>query len=672
MRTLSQGRVARGIAQALTVAFWWSLASLASLAVVGLAAAPAGAQVPTGTMPGPVVTGRAATTQTVAVAPFDNLSRYRPDTFGQEASDAVEAELRTRLFLDVLPKAEIELWMRDLGYQAPLSQAELARLATELEINTVVTGQVRRARILQSREGRYAEVEIGVLVFDREAQTSVNGALVSGRGPASLEASDDALMTKALQQAAFEAVGEMRTRPTVTAMVLWARDTTIYMNVGGRGGLAKGMKMVAIRNGLRIGMVDVTDATPNGSYGQLIEGSPLRTGDRLRAIYELPTGAGAPSPERHERKKHRWETMVLAAAAIFGVADLGTTARTLVEGNVAAPYFTASNMANGAEWNYAYAPFLPAVLLTWIPYSGTEKTRLLIYELVRDGEWVEVLLPHEIFAENFLIDTGGFALVVETVTITIDPVTGLVTGTGRTFEEYDPENPPTDLGFTGTDVSLQWRWIPSGVSPGQPYWYRVRPWVKEQVRLADGTYTWRFASNAEFSTSPNYLTAVAPPLLAGYQIVDSLATFYFYTPVGADDAIIQVAKDPYGDFPPDKTYQKPIPGVWTNGALFDLLSFDVDLDDVALLPGSDDILWVRVGARNRYDTHPARPWPLNLSGYAGWVWSDRRQVLLTQPAATRAKLARREREALRLGAVDRHRQMNRPGRVAGERVFRTK
>ncbi len=207
MRTFSKGRVAIAIARLLTLAF------VSSTWLTGIAALPAGAQIVT----------RTATTQSVAVVPFDNLSGLRPDTLGGEAGDAIAVELRDRLFLDVLPKADITIQMRELGFKTPLSGVELVRLAAELEIVLLVTGQVRAARILDSSEGRYAEVVLAVRLFDRLARDAVNGALVTGQGAASADASDEVLLRKAVEQAAFQAIEEVRSRPTITAMVLWAR-----------------------------------------------------------------------------------------------------------------------------------------------------------------------------------------------------------------------------------------------------------------------------------------------------------------------------------------------------------------------------------------------------------------------------------------------------------------
>ena len=268
MRTFSEGRLARTIACILTAVFAWSMG------FTGLTLLPAEAQIVT----------RATTTEAVAVIPFENRTKVRPEMLGDEASAAIAVELRDRLILDVLPKADVTLQMRDLGLRVPLSNVELVRLATELDVALAITGEVRGARIVRSPEGRYGEVVLAVRLFDRIARVDVNGALATGKGPASPGASDEVLLEKALAQAAFSAVDQMKARPTVVGMVLWARGETVFLNVGTRGGIRNGMHMVAVRGGEKIGTVEITNADAIGSYADIIEGPPLRTGDILRAV----------------------------------------------------------------------------------------------------------------------------------------------------------------------------------------------------------------------------------------------------------------------------------------------------------------------------------------------------------------------------------------------------
>jgi hypothetical protein len=673
MRVFSKGRLARAIAHLLTLTFVWFAW------LTGVGTVPAAAQIVT----------RAATTQSVAVVPFENLSGIRPDVLGEEASEAVSVELVERLLLDVLPEADVTLEMRALDLTAPLSDVELVRLAAELEVALLITGQVRAARLLRTPQGRYAEVVLAVRLFDRVARADVNGALVTAEAPASPDASDEVLMRKALAQAAFQAVEEMKSRPTITAMVLWSRGDTIFLNVGTRGGVRPGMQMVAIRGGERISLVKVTDADATGAYAEVVGGASLRTGDHLRAIYELPAGPGVRPAKVIEETGKRFEKVVLAAALLFGLGSHASRARLLAEGGIAAPDFVTSNLANTAELGLGgYYPSLiypgelipiGATLTTWKPYSNTQKPRLFLYEIYRNDELTTMLYVPWLI-ENKFID-GVTAPHWYYVTYSIDPVTGGLDAIEPETEVYEPEfddetgewDPESWTDFVDShsdeigifieedSVSYGLIWGPdfSGPTIGQYYTYRVRPIILKQIQVADGTYEWELARSTELSSTQNAVVVVSAPgaypftyTLTGYDrgvyeiwdfawnpvIAGNLATFSFYSPLGADQMIIQVTRDPNVFFDPAGVYSQAIPTTYGYAT-----SAQVDLTQV---PGDPnvDVFWWRIGARNRRSATPPRPWPMHLTNDYGWVWSNR--VGFTLTTLSRASLLHQQREAV--------------------------
>ncbi len=672
MRVFSKGRLARALAHLLTLTFVW----FAWLTDVGTG--PAAAQIVT----------RAATTQTVAVVPFENLSGIRPDVLGEDASRAVEAELVERLLLDVLPEADVTLQMRSLDLTAPLSDVELVRLAAELEVSLLITGQVRAARLMRTPQGRSADIVLAVRLFDRVARADVNGALVSAQSPPSPDASDEVLLGKALAQAAFEAVEEMKSRPTITAMVLWSRGDTIFLNVGTRGGVRPGMQMVAIRGGERISLVKVTDADATGAYAEVVGGAALRTGDHLRAVYELPREAGQRPAQVIEKTSKRFEKVVLAAALLFGLGSHASRARLLQEGGIAAPDFLTSNLANMSELGMGgYYPSLimpgylipiGATLSTWKPYSNTQKARLFLYEIYRNEELVgELYVPW--LEDNMFID-GVTAPHWRYVTYTIDPVTGELVEIAPEMEVYVPEfdddtglwDPQSwsdfvdshsdQIGiFVGDDsVSYGLLWGPdfSGPTIGQYYTYRVRPIILKQIQVADGTYEWELSRSTDLSSPQNSVVVVSAPgaypftytqtgfgvyevwdVTANPVVAGNLATFGFYSPLGADQMIIQVARDPNIFFDPAGVYSQSVPVTYA-GWLEDI-KVQVDLTRV---PGTGGVFWWRVGARNRRSMTPPRPWPLHLTNDYGWVWSNR--LGFTLSTLSRASLLHEEREAV--------------------------
>jgi hypothetical protein len=675
MRTFSEGRLARGIAYLLNGAFLWSV-------VMGVGAAPAAAQIPT----------KGATTQSVAVMAFQNRTKLRPETLGAEAADAVAVELRDRLLLDVLPKADVALQMRDLGMTAPLGDGEMVRLATELDVGLVVAGEVRGGRIISTRDGRYAEVVLAVRLFDRTARADVNGALVSAVSPTS-DASEDTLIQKALQQAAFTAVQQMQSRPTVTAMVLWSRADTVFLNVGTRGGMRPGLRLVAVRGGKRIGMAKVTEADAIGAYAISVEGPPLRTGDQMRAVYDLPTGL---APERvgvAREKRGRFETMAIAAAVFLGLGNFASRTRRVDEGDTTAPGFTAANIANGADFGISgyvpsFQPFAdiqprPAAFIRWDRYQGSERSRIIAYQVIRrPGETVDMLIT-EFDQRTELIDWGQNPPGLIVVEFSIDENNGSLAELTSDFTPWEPEldletgllSNPTwyefvadnadDAGVEITEVSYRIGWFPSelpgddygGMYPGEAYQYQIRPLVSQQMSSG----FWVLNTATEFSRAPNFVVGVAPAgvftthyvlrdlILGIYEVWDELpnpevrgnqGTFFFYYPYGATDIVLQIARDPNIDFAPPNVLSVSVPPTPPARSARNVTSIAVDL---SLVPGFTPLFLWRVSARNIFDTHPAWTYPDGRP--VGFVYS-RTGYFLIGGGASRAEMMHEQRQAM--------------------------
>jgi hypothetical protein len=85
---------------------------------------------------------------------------------------------------------------------------------------------------------------------------------------------------------------------------------------------------------------------------------------------------------------------------------------------------------------------------------------------------------------------------------------------------------------------------------------------------------------------------------------------------------------------------------------FSLQSIQVNLSDMQALPGTSNVFWWRVGARNRGDTTRPRPWPLTsaldpdpMRYEYGWVWSlpvNRLELV----GAARSALTREQQDRL--------------------------
>lgn len=680
MRMLSEGQLARSIAYLLIGTFAWSAGFM------GLAVGPAAAQIVT----------RAATTQSVAVIPFENRSSFRPETFGDEAASAVTVELRDRLLLDVLPKADVVLQMRNLGLQVPLSDAELVRLATEMDVSLLVAGEVRGARIESGPDGPYGEVALAVRLFSRVAKVNVNGALVVGKGPSSPDASHEVLLEKALQQAAFMVVEEMKSRPAINAMVLWTRGDVIFLNVGSRGGIRAGMYLVAVRGGERIALAEVDEADAIGSYAHVVQGPPLRTGDQLTAVYTLPAQPGRERVGMTPEKKKSFESVVLLGAILLGFGQYASRARRIEEGDVTAPNFRASSLANGAELGYSgywpsfhplrdYQPH-PAALITWESYQSTERSRLIGYEIRRSmGQIVDVLVFDFTGDPNMLVDfpqaPSHFELFVEISDLdggiaSYEPLLELWAPTEINEETGELDNPTWadfvdgysgEIGIEVTSTSVTYRWFPSmpqgddygGMEPGWFYQYVVRPLIVQ--RIEDGS--WVLNIGTEFSRTANTVVGVTPAYVSSThwvqegtsgpyelwsqlpnpQISATMATFFFYYPLGADEIVLQVARDPNVQFAPPNVTNVSVPPTAPIPPPGDPPTTIVQVN-LSQVPGVSPLFWWRVGARNSSDTRLPRTLPIGDPYDSGFTWSVRRAFQVS--AVSRAELMHKEREAL--------------------------
>jgi len=678
MRILTQGRLARAIAQVLTVAFLWPVAFL------GLAAVPADAQIVT----------RTAATQSVAVVPFENLTRYRQDTLGDEASDAMAVELRDRLLLDVLPRADISLQMRDLGITAPVSDVEMVRLAAELEVTLLITGQVRGARVSRGPDGRYGEVVLAVRLFDRVARADVNGALVEGRSPGSVESSDDTLLAKALEQAAFQAVEQMRSRPTITAMVLWTRGDVAFLNVGDRGGLQPGMELVAIRSGERIGLVEVTESDPLGSYCRVSQGPPLRPGDNLRAIYRLPAAVGGLESGQVSRQRSRVESVLWPALILLGLGGLPGAARS-VEGPVTqAGPILASAISNAAYLTYPGTPDITdpdddaiilfparpvswASLITWEKIRNSESIRVLFYEIWRGGTLIEVAPAAW---DAIVVDTALMRGNLD-ITIGVDPTNGEGFVTSYSFEsEPDLGTDLQDNVITIADFEVQYEMAHEYNLGGFTMQYNILPVFAQRRWIGEGEYEYSIERGP--SSSSGGCTLLVPALTYPYHLVNvnegisvyeewvpypnpeisgNLATFWFYAPDGANDVVIEVTREPNWTFAPSGTYSQLVPGVIPGGWNSFLQSVQVDLTNV---PGTSTVFVWRLGGTNRYDTVQPRPYPTGNSQDFGHVWSWVNSF--AAGGISRASMLHEQREAMARSRVSGARV---PRRATADRVL---
>ena len=112
---------------------------------------------------------------TWAVVTFVNRTGYGGDEVGIEASDGFVVELGKSNKYDVLPRAQTQQAITDLGLAEPLDTIGLQKLARSLEADAVATGEVASVSFRDSP--RRATVTVIVKVVDRVSGELINGAV---------------------------------------------------------------------------------------------------------------------------------------------------------------------------------------------------------------------------------------------------------------------------------------------------------------------------------------------------------------------------------------------------------------------------------------------------------------------------------------------------------------
>ena len=263
-----------------------------------------------------------------------------------------------------------------------------------------------------------------------------------------------------------------------------------------------------------------------------------------------------------------------------------------------APIFIVHNLADQVN---LFGPMLSMIGATLIRSSSP----VVACEMLDDrANIVGAAFLSDVFV--WMDGTPPYALSIE-----LDPVSGSLevdyypddSAEGASVEEHSDAYGITMIAYRG---------MPIGPIIGERYVYR--PLLRQQT----ATGQWRLLRDQEDSKA---LLTVGPPYAANMAIAGSsgtLASFYFWSPIGADGAIIQVTRAPYYDFPPDQRYQQSIPGNWTAVEEHALNSVEVDLSWV---PGTESLYLWRIGARS--SENAVLPQPLfGVGSDWGWVWSQ--------------------------------------------------
>jgi hypothetical protein len=173
-----------------------------------------------------------------------------------------------------------------------LGRTDLVRIARELEVDAIVEGELTT---LTDKRGSTSRVALGFSWVDVGLLEAVSGgaakADVSATPGLPQDRHDPVL--RALEEAAFQIVEQMRQREMPSALVLNRVGDTITLNRGMRDGLTRGCEMILLRAGnngwQKVGLVRVQRVFQTHSEGTVLSDLGIvRPDDAARMLYRLP------------------------------------------------------------------------------------------------------------------------------------------------------------------------------------------------------------------------------------------------------------------------------------------------------------------------------------------------------------------------------------------------
>lgn len=226
------------------------------------------------------------------VADFANVSRDRSAMTARIASDTVAMELTTCDIYSVLARQEVERAAKRIGLAAPYSHDDLLALAKELEVDYLVTGEIRHVDA-RTRDGKH-QLEVGLIVrvYAVALGEMINGAAergIASNAPGGRKSDGELLMDAAIS-AAVRAVSRLRDYRPIEGTILnsQGRDVVI-LNRGLGHGVRKRQEFLVFRDRVRVGRLRVLKVFPSYAELTVVESAGgIRPEDQALAVFPEP------------------------------------------------------------------------------------------------------------------------------------------------------------------------------------------------------------------------------------------------------------------------------------------------------------------------------------------------------------------------------------------------
>ena len=145
-----------------------------------------------------------------AVVDFVNR-KAKGTTYGAQAARAIAGSLSRTGKYEVQPVETVARVVESLGLTQPLPDiTNTLRVANEMKVQTVVSGEIADYIIVKSGAGKQARISIRAVCYDVASGLPVNGAAVSASSIVrSSDTADEVLVNDALGQSASLAVSQI-------------------------------------------------------------------------------------------------------------------------------------------------------------------------------------------------------------------------------------------------------------------------------------------------------------------------------------------------------------------------------------------------------------------------------------------------------------------------------
>lgn len=226
-----------------------------------------------------------------AVVNFANKKAPGATDLGAHAAAAVGQSLFRTGKYNVEPADNVQRVVEGLGLKQPLPDLQnILRVANDLRVQTIVSGDVVEYRVDRSAAGKQARASIRVVAYDVASGLPVNGAAVAASSIVQgSEVADEVLIKDAISQAAGLAVGQIAQQNLPLGTVLNTQTSEALINSGTRQGFKLGMKVIITRGRQQVAEGFVNDVLPDKSTIKVTRSDlGIAPGDKVRAIFDVP------------------------------------------------------------------------------------------------------------------------------------------------------------------------------------------------------------------------------------------------------------------------------------------------------------------------------------------------------------------------------------------------